>query len=81
MPESLCEQIVKNGFFRAFGNRKPENEVRGSEKGAEPPVAQQRPPQAPVGLPETPAISLGQKFPHLGNDSTNPRYNVALRGQ
>ena len=81
MPESLCEQIVKNGFFRAFGNRKSENEGRALEKGHDAPVAQQRQPQAPVGLPETPSISLGQKFPALGNDSTNPRYNVALRGQ
>lgn len=80
MPEQLCEQIVKNGFFKPFGNRKLENEGRGRERGLESPVAQQREPQASPHLPPTAPVSLSQTFPQA-NDSTNPRYNVALRGQ
>ena len=57
MPQQLCEQIVKNGFFRAFG---PNRDLsRNEEKRAvqpEPQRAQQ---------PETQPVSLAGDFPKL----------------
>ena len=79
MPESLCQQIVTNGFFQAFDN----NKNRVAEQRPEPRSQSNVVSNDQRSVPIT-AGSLGSVSPPpapvSGNDSMNPRFNVALRG-
>lgn len=74
MPQMLCSQIVKNGFFQSFG-KKPDAEQPKS-KQIQPQLAE-RPQDHIQRLPETAPISLAS-LP-TGNTSTNPRFNPSQR--
>ncbi|WP_301103123.1 hypothetical protein [Propionivibrio sp.] len=80
MLQELCQQIVNNGFFQAFGNkgRGGGQLVRNEPLKTDPVrLATTEPP--PMGLPPTDKMSfLPEGMRPVANDSTNPRFNPAL---
>ncbi|WP_301103115.1 zonular occludens toxin domain-containing protein [Propionivibrio sp.] len=84
MPQDLCQQIVKNGFFQAFGNkgRGAGQLVRSDALKSDPVKLATTDPSTSMGLPPTDKISLlPEVMKPVANDSTNPRFNPALHSQ